>query len=525
MKKLKSIFRHLPTAIGYLLTATLFLSCDYFFDIFPPSVKILEPKGAVFGKVKIVIEAEDNRFVKKVELYIDGKFIKEFSGSGKKETFEYYYDFSQGFHTLMVKAYDRGGNWRKAENSFEVISDSVNLISPSHGEVLTNSTVEFRWSSLEGAIAYHLQVDDNDNFSSPVFNDSSISSTNKGVSLSAGTYYWRVKAKNSAGGWGSWSYVNTFRINSSPSAPAVPSGSDSGIVTLPCTFWTSATDPDGDQVAIRFDWGDGNISDWSNFVNSGQTVLMSHSYSSPGTYYVKAQAKDVWGGESEWSSEIQIVVFGALDSGLVLYLSCDEGSGNIAYDRSGYNNNGTIYGATWTQGISGSALYFDGVDDYVEIPNDTSLNPLFSLTYCVWIQTSNDVYSEQRIISKHHNLYGNGYWVDIDTGYVRARVYTTGFSPATLFYPAAPATWYFITVRYNGARIDLFIDATLVDSVNAEGTIDTNAYNLLIGASNHFSGPVNFFHGIIDEVRIYNRALSENEIQRLYNGYTGFKRH
>ena len=46
----------------------------------------------------------------------------------------------------------------------------------------------------------------------------------------------------------------------------------------------------------------------------------------------------------------------------------DEGSGNIIYDSSGNGNNGTIYGATWTDGISGTALTFNGVDDYVEVP-------------------------------------------------------------------------------------------------------------------------------------------------------------
>jgi len=56
--------------------------------------------------------------------------------------------------------------------------------------------------------------------------------------------------------------------------------------------------------------------------------------------------------------------------GLVAYWSFDEGSGNTLHDLSGNENHGTIYGAVWTGGKSGNALYFDGDDDYVEIPAD-----------------------------------------------------------------------------------------------------------------------------------------------------------
>lgn len=55
----------------------------------------------------------------------------------------------------------------------------------------------------------------------------------------------------------------------------------------------------------------------------------------------------------------------ATDEGLVAYYSFDEGGGSSAYDYSGNENDGTVYGAAWTEGVSGGALAFDGVDDYV----------------------------------------------------------------------------------------------------------------------------------------------------------------
>jgi hypothetical protein len=98
--------------------------------------------------------------------------------------------------------------------------------------------------------------------------------------------------------------------NNPPNTPSIPSGPTSGNTNTYYTFSSSATDPDNDKVAIRFDWGDGTYSNWSNFVSSGTPVSMSHSWSSPGTYYVKAQAKDINGATSGWSTGHQIVISG-----------------------------------------------------------------------------------------------------------------------------------------------------------------------------------------------------------------------
>lgn len=95
--------------------------------------------------------------------------------------------------------------------------------------------------------------------------------------------------------------------NLPPNAPTI-SGPDSAQVNESVTFTASATDPDGDNVAIRFDWGDGNTSNWSGFVSSGQSVSMSHIYTTAGTYYVKAQAKDVNGALSGWSDGFKVVI-------------------------------------------------------------------------------------------------------------------------------------------------------------------------------------------------------------------------
>jgi len=93
-----------------------------------------------------------------------------------------------------------------------------------------------------------------------------------------------------------------------PNTPNTPSGQSVGDVGTSYTFSTSTTDPDGDNVAYQFDWGDGNVSSWSSYVSSGSSVDMDHSWSSEGNYSVKAKAKDENGSESGWSSGHEIVI-------------------------------------------------------------------------------------------------------------------------------------------------------------------------------------------------------------------------
>jgi len=87
-----------------------------------------------------------------------------------------------------------------------------------------------------------------------------------------------------------------------PDTPSVPSGPTSCAVSVDYTFVSTATDQDGDSVSIRFDWGDGDTSDWGAYVTSGDSVTVSHLWSSPGTFNVKAQARDRDSVVTAWSS-------------------------------------------------------------------------------------------------------------------------------------------------------------------------------------------------------------------------------
>ena len=129
---------------------------------------------------------------------------------------------------------------------------------------------------------------------------------------SEGTYLVKAKATDSNGASSGWSNTLTVTINSEntpPNTPTTPYGDSNGIPGNLYAYVTSATDPDGDQVKYTFDWGDGKTSE-TTLVNSGSSKITSHSWSSEGTYLVKAKATDSNGATSGWSNTLTVKIEG-----------------------------------------------------------------------------------------------------------------------------------------------------------------------------------------------------------------------
>ncbi len=129
--------------------------------------------------------------------------------------------------------------------------------------------------------------------------------------------------------------------NQPPNSPSTPSGSTILNIDESGTYSTNATDPDGDQVQYRFDWdanGSHDYSDWTDFVPSGTTVSMNHSWSNGGSYVVKAQARDTYNETSVWSNGLSVYVNSPPDAPIIfeenetLYVyAIDPDGDNIFY--------------------------------------------------------------------------------------------------------------------------------------------------------------------------------------------------
>ena len=96
--------------------------------------------------------------------------------------------------------------------------------------------------------------------------------------------------------------------NQPPSTPLEPSGPVFIEVGTSYEYTDSAVDPDGDQVRLRFDWGDGSLSNWTGFVASNTSVAASHVWGTVSTYLIRAIAQDTNGSNSSWSDSLTVIV-------------------------------------------------------------------------------------------------------------------------------------------------------------------------------------------------------------------------
>lgn len=196
-----------------------------------------------------------------------------------------------------------------------------------------------------------------------------------------------------------------------------------------------------------------------------------------------------------------------------------------ANDESGNGNNGTVNGATLTtdrNGNANSAYSFDGTS-YIDIPPSATLNPS-EITVSTWVKYTTQTSGYKCIFSnwKDDGVNDRTYNMAISpSDNFHSTVSPNGTPTATLCNSITTVTlnvWKHFLVTYNDTTLNVYIDGVLDNSVAATtiGPINTSANNLLrIGAKN-VSTPTEFIVGDIDDIGIWNRALTQQEITALY---------
>jgi hypothetical protein len=197
--------------------------------------------------------------------------------------------------------------------------------------------------------------------------------------------------------------------------------------------------------------------------------------------------------------------------GLVGWWRFDEGTGTAANDSSGDGNNGTIYGATWVTGVYGQALSFDGTDDYVDIPASVNLpfSGTNSWTIAMWVNCSAGYWYYPQFCK---GTYGNGPGLTICDydGRIKGGNGTSGFDQYGMWQTDLRGQgWQYTVITYDGSVFRAYLDGQAKGTFTWNGGIgDTSSYDIWLG---QFWGPS--YNGAIDEVQIYNRALSAAEVQ------------
>ena len=209
-------------------------------------------------------------------------------------------------------------------------------------------------------------------------------------------------------------------------------------------------------------------------------------------------------------------VLAAPDDGLMAHWDFDEGKGGVLHDKSGNKNEGKIRGAKWVECGKGYALKFDGVDDYVDCGTGKSLDITGPLTLQAWVQPTAVNQGEPGIVGKFYEsycmtYYGNGlFYISSGGNNVRG--------------PLQMHQWTHLAGAFDGTTLRLYVNGQEAGNQKSKFQTVEHGKNFLIGCiiGDPASQDINlrntaFFPGLIDGVRVHNRALTQREIIQCYN--------
>ncbi len=313
-----------------------------------------------------------------------------------------------------------------------------------------------------------------------------------------------------------------------------------------------------DNMAVIFSCGEGPDSILKNFVIRNSSLAIAITNSSPtlsnmtivnntlgiGTYiYSEPDISscifwnntngDLFNCEAQYSYMENIVEDIQLE-GLVSHWKFDEGNGLTAYDSTGYNH-GTIYGAQWTTGHTNSGLSFDGNNDYVKLPDNQPVwLPQNDFTLSTWVYFEKDAVTtttEREVILDLN--YGASSDPENELGYniqrgdseeIWFQMTTTTSTDENLTSEIVldTNTWYHIVAVRGGEIQAIYINGILYasricspDPIDFVGDYDDNRVNIGRYTTN-IGNPRYHFKGKIDDVMIFEKALSAENIEQLY---------
>ncbi|HGY57257.1 MAG TPA: LamG domain-containing protein [Caldithrix abyssi] len=343
---------------------------------------------------------------------------------------------------------------------------------------------------------------------------------------SAGTVYIVCKVLDGNGGEAKDSVKINFteaEKNHNPEIMSLMANPDTIFTGDKTTLTCIATDQDGDDLTYVWEALIGSI----NGVGNQVTWLAPDS---TGTVYVVCKVLDGNGGEAKDSVKIDIELKIPTE-GLVAYYPFNNGS---ADDESDNSNHGIVVGPSSTSdrfGRENSAIYFDGIDDYIWIDEDPSLEP-DNFTISFWFKTEKLSTNEYQSLVFKEDGYNEGYKVIFRSELKDEKAQSILFMSSSLdnstpiyLYSNEKIeyanTWYHIVACFEaGGKMRLFINNRFDSEISGPTNWDKyNSGELVLGRfTDEGTAPYGgYFHGSLDDLRIYNRVLSLEEINALYN--------
>ncbi len=330
------------------------------------------------------------------------------------------------------------------------------------------------------------------------------------AAVPAGTYSLKAVAVDNDGASTSSATVS-IRVDpvaaNQPPTVTLTAPTNGATFTAPATVTLSATASDSDGTISKVEFYNG-----TTLLNTDTVSPYSYTWSSvaAGTYTMKAIAYDN-AGASATSPSATITVGNSTGNGLVGAYGLNEGTGSVAANSSGAGPSGTITNATWTTGRFGQALSFTGNGEV----NFGDVDFSGPFTVEGWFQTRSLYMGTcASFVMKVHD-YGFEVCGGQLAGAVAANDAWTARAIVTLT-SADLNTWKHAAMTYDGTSVRLYINGSLVSTVAGAHTTTSNPLEF-----GHWSVGGEYWDGLIDEVRLYSRALTQAEVQTDMNTAIG----
>jgi Concanavalin A-like lectin/glucanases superfamily/Domain of unknown function (DUF1929)/Bacterial Ig domain len=326
--------------------------------------------------------------------------------------------------------------------------------------------------------------------------------------LAPGTYHYRVRATDAADNVGPSSPEASAAVTADTNAPSVSLTAPADGATVSGNVGVSADASDDTGVAgVQFRLGDADLG--SEDTSAPYQVTWDSRTVPAGTHTLTAVARDA-AGNTTTSAPRSVTVDNSSSGGPVAAYGFDENSGTVAGDSSGNGNAGTLEGgATWTTGWFGRALQFDGAG-WVTVPDASSLDATSGMTVEAWVFTSVANIQRPLVVKEGVGGVAYGLYHRVTGGLPAAFATTTSPFSATGSAPAQTRVWVHFAATYDGAQLRIYLNGALDGERAVTGNLATTSGALRIGAN--LGVLSERFKGRIDEVRVYDRALSAAEI-------------
>ena len=331
--------------------------------------------------------------------------------------------------------------------------------------------------------------------------------TNTG--LAAGTYYYRVIARDLAGNLSAPSNQAIATVTSDTTFPAVAMTAPANGATVSGSVSVSANASDNVAVVgVQF-LLDG-VALGAEDTTSPYSISWNTATATNGTHSVSARARDAAGNQTT-ATAVSVTVSNAAPGGLIVGYGFEEGAGTTTADASGKGHVGTLSGAMWTtSGKNGKALSFDGVNDFVSSPDAADLDLTNRMTLEAWVKPA-ALSDWNTVVMKEGTATTLAYSLYANNGKPRPsftiRINADREAEGTVALPLN--TWTHLAGTYDGTTMRLYVNGVQVGTRAQTGNVAASARTLRIGGNSIWG---EYFNGLIDDVRIYNRALTPAEI-------------